>query len=485
MSRFPGVVVLLSLAAPAAAEPVYRTELHPVSVKPGTVPRIVNSHILFLNNCKPAGCVVKTGNPDSRVDSTDIGTGTTTLSAFAGNDTEWQAIVTCVKTTLQPFNVTVTDVDPGTADHFEVMIAGMPQQRGQPCDANGCVLGIADYLCQPSPVNCGAEYYPNDLVFAFANVMPADATLWCGTAVQEISHAWTLDHSTLANDPMTYKTYAAPLRLQDGAPCGSDCIYQCGSQVCNAFGVPCQGTGANGTHVCMETGTATQDEVQILTNLFGAANATLPTLMVTPGNGDATMAGANIDVTCTSPDGIAEVDYEFDGVLQGTLTAAPFMFTVPAGTKDGTHTITVLCESNVHASADVTNKVLVGQKCSADSDCPPANICYQQVCIPGPNAAGGLGQPCMNDGDCASGQCVSDGSTSACVVPCDPNHDQCPSNFGCVATGGSGANQTGVCFPGASHGGGCCDSGGGSPATPLLLGGIAALWITRRKRPVS
>ncbi len=484
MSRIPGVAVLLALAAPSAlAEPVYHTALHPMTIEPGSVPRIVNSHTLFLNNCKPAGCVVRTGATDSRSDTSDIGSGT--LSAFAGSDTEWQTIMTCVKTALQPFNITVTDVDPGMVDHFEVMIAGMPQQIGQPCSSSGCVLGIADYLCNQQPMNCGAEFIPNALVFAFANTMPADSTLWCGTAVQEISHAWTLDHSTPSDDPMTYKTYSSPLRLQDGAPCGSDCLYPCGSGYCNAFGVPCSGSGLTGTHTCMETGASTQDEVQILINLFGAASATPPTLSVTPGNGDATQAGAEVDVTCTSGNTITEVDYEFDGLYQGTTSAAPFKFMVPASAKDGTHTITVLCEDSVHASTAVTNTVIVGQKCNSDSDCPTNDVCYEHACIPGPMAAGGLGQPCMNDGQCASGQCVSDSSgTSSCVVPCDPNHDQCPSGFGCVATGGSGASATGVCFPGAGGSGGCCDTGGGSPVT-LLLGATAALWITRRKRVIA
>src|SRR5262245_52248153 len=120
MSRIPGAVALLVLAAPAAAEPIgpYRTEMHPMTVVPGSVPRVVNSHILFLNPCKPAGCAVKVGTTDSRTDTSDIPNQNGTLSAFAGTQAQWDAMKTCVTNALKPFNITVTDVDPGTADHF-------------------------------------------------------------------------------------------------------------------------------------------------------------------------------------------------------------------------------------------------------------------------------------------------------------------------------------------------------------------------------
>jgi hypothetical protein len=476
MSRILGVVVLLASSAVFAAPP--RTMIHPVHIEPGSVPKIVNSHTLYLNNCQPGGCLVHTGNTDARTLTSDIGQGN--LSPYGGSAASWTSVFNCVKMVMAPFNITVTDTKPTDADYFEVLIAGSSGQLGLPPS----VLGVADYPCQ-APQNCGATYIPDALVFDFANDAGGDVNLICGTAAQEIAHAWTLDHAVPQTDPMTYNNYASPLHFQDNAACGSDCLYQCssGTGMCNSFDVPC----SSDRHTCMSSGQAVQNEVQIISALFGPAGAAVPTVKITsPANGSAVQAGGEVDVTCTSPDGVEEVDFNFDGAAVSTLTAAPFKFQVPTSASDGTHTIQVLCATNKQASAVATEMVVVGAKCTDASSCPMNDLCYEMACVAGPNATGGIGMPCTKNGDCVSNLCANDGSMAACVVPCDTSADHCPDGFGCVATGGT-ANTNGVCFPGAPHsggGGGCCQTGG-SPAGPLLLGGIAALWITRRKRVIS
>ena len=482
MSRIAGVAVVLALASPAYADlpgPAI-TLVHPVQLDDRAVPNVVNSHTLFLNNCQPNGCALKVGNTNATTLTSDIPSSNTTLSAFSGTAQNWSDILACVTMVMKPFNITVTDKQPTSGDYFEVIIAGDPRQMGLPCDASGCVLGIADYPCQ-QPIDCGRKYIPDALVFDFANVAgPAMTTLVCGTAAQEIAHAWTLDHATPATDPMTYNNYVAPLKFQDAAPCGSDCLYSCpgGTGTCNAFGVPC----TSGRHTCMSSGQSTQDEIKIISALMGPAGAVAPTLTVSkPVNGGGIQAGGEIDVTCTSSDGIEEVDYSFDGVPAGQLTTAPFTFNVTSSAKDGSHTITIMCTSNLQASSTQTLDVLVGAKCSSDSDCNPNYICYDGACVAGPMAMGGLGATCSQNSDCQSGSCASDGSKSACVVPCDTSSAHCPSGFGCVGVGSSGT--AGVCFPGADSGG-CCDAGS-TPTGPLLLGGLVALVMMRRRKVAS
>ncbi|MGE5187240.1 MAG: Ig-like domain-containing protein [Acidobacteriota bacterium] len=480
MSRIAGVAVLAVLASPALAEPIGpRINLvQPWQGDPSAVPNIIDSHTLYLNNCKPSGCKITVGNTDARTLTSDIPNTNSTLSAFSGSDSQWGAIRDCVKQVMAPLNVTVTDQKPASGDYFEVVIAGDPTQMGLPCGSGGCVLGIADYLCQ-NPQDCGRKYIPDALVFDFANTAgTANTTLVCGTAAQEIAHAWTLDHSTPATDPMTYNNYATPLKFQDGAPCGSDCLYMCpsGTGTCNAFGVTC----TNNRHTCMSTGQATQDEVTILTNLLGPAGAVAPTLSITkPTDGSGVQAGGEIDVNCTSSDGVSEVDFVFDGIPNANLTAAPYTFTVPANAKDGAHTIRILCASNKSATSDLTETVLVGAKCGSDSDCNPNYICYDGACVAGPMAMGGLGAACASNTDCQSGTCVGYNNTMTCVVPCDTSNAHCPGGFGCV---GTGTGTSGECIAGADTGGGCCDSGRTPPGGALMLGAIAALWITRRRR---
>ena len=472
MRRLLVLAFLVSFAVPARAEaPKRQFLLHPTVLH--QAPAAIISHVLFLNRCKN-GCTVRTGNIDSRTDHSDIGQGT--ITAFSGTDAQWNDIVTCVKGIMAPFNIQVTDQDPGSADHFEVMVAGAAGELGLPTG----VLGIADYLCQ-SPGQCGSGYIPDALVFDFANdwLQQFNGTTVdiCGTAAQEIAHAWTLDHATPTSDPMTYNPYASPLHYQDGAVCGSDCQNGYSPE---PFHLPCTN---NTTHTCMSTGQATQDEVKMITALFGPANAKAPTVTITsPTNGGSVQSGQpfQINVTCDTSDGVDEIDLSIDGTPKATLTSSPAMFTGPSDLADGSHKITVACQTKLKASATADASFLVGKTCNQDSDCAMGFICYQMACVAGPDAQGGIGSPCKSNTDCESGACASDGTMSTCVIPCDPSNDQCPNGFGCLAAGNGG-----VCWIGAAKGGGgggCCDAGSG-PTGPIVLGlGLAGLLLTRKRQ---
>jgi len=470
-----GLVLASSPARAQEAPPISDMVLQPPRASDAPAPpQVVNSHILFLNNCRPSGCTVTQGTTDSRTDHSDIGHGH--INALSAG-VDWNGIKACITTVMAPFNITVTDVDPGSqVDHFEVMIAGQSSNIGLPSS----VGGIADYNCGALG-QCGGTYISNALVFAFE--LNGNTTLLCGTAAQEIAHAWNLDHSTLSNDPMTYKNYTTPLAYRDNAPCGSDCLYTCpsGTGVCNSFGVTCSGSGQSGTHACMETGTATQNEIQIITALFGPAGAKPPVVAITaPAMGAAIQTGTTfpITATCTTTDGVQEIDLGIDGVQKTSVTTSPATFMGPPTLAEGSHHISVSCATKLQASATTSVDIVVGLLCSTDADCANNGICYQKTCIAGPDAPGGLGMTCTNNSDCKSGACANDGTSSQCVVPCDLNNDQCPAGFGCLDAG-----ATGVCWLGADKsGGGCCDTRGDSRGSIVLGLGFAALLITR-KRP--
>src|SRR5262249_44320874 len=160
----------------------------------------------------------------------------------------------------------------------------------------------------------------------------------------ELAHTWSLDHVVDASDPMTYASFTGMRQYKDGVMCGSDCDSTCpdGTTFCNTFGIKCSGSHTTGTHMCMSTGTATQNDVQTILNLFGPSTKQAPTLAITkPAKFSGQPSGFSIEATCTSSDPVVEVDLEIDGVRKGMLTAPPFTFTAPA-LADGPHHVSVI-----------------------------------------------------------------------------------------------------------------------------------------------
>ena len=481
MRCLAGVAVALALGLAASAahaeQPRPRTDRVPVQHIQPTVGAVVNSKTIFINRCK-SGCRVFAGFTDSRTNKSSIGQGT--LSEYKHGDSSWNSFKTCMTSMFSRFNVTVTDVDPGAnVDHFEVMVAGTPGQIG----LSSGIGGIAEYSCT-GPGIC-SKYLPNALVFAFANVYPNSPLEICATAAQELAHTWSLDHAADPSDPMTYFNFSGMRSFKDNVLCGSDCFGSQSplGQTCtngSAVGFQCPSSQPTCLHTCMSTGTARQNDVQILTALFGPAGAIAPTLKITnPTNGSTQdKAGFPIMAECTSTDGaVQEVNLSIDGAPKASLTAPPFNFMAPA-LPEGPHKISVLCASTKQAITTITHDVLVGTACVNGACSTPGYVCFDGACIAGPEAPGGLGAPCSGNADCLAGACASDGMTMACVIPCDLESKNCPDGFGCIEAGTSG-----VCWLGADDGGGCCDTSGDSaPGSLLLAMGLGAILIVRRRR---
>ena len=486
MKRHLATLVLVALTAPALAEPAPE---HPaISIMPdATRPRlrdvlvpmkhpqasqptaVVNTHTLFLNNCMPSGCPVKTGSPNALTDTSDIPSRASTMTAYSYGQTSWNSVMSCMKNVMSRFNITVTDQRP-TGNYFEVMVAGSPGDLGLSND----IGGIADFNCS-SPGECNGSYVSNDLVFAFANIWQGSVNDICATAAQEIAHAWNLDHVVDASDPMTYNNYTGIRQYHDNETCGSDCVSGR-----SPFGLTCSGSNdTTATHACMGTGTATQNEVQVITALFGASNATPPTVAITsPTDGSGVATGFSVDVTCTDSAGVSEVDLAVDGTMTASLTAAPYKFTTSSSMSNGTHQLAATCSGTDGGQATASATVTVGLTCTSPQDCPDStDTCADGTCIPGSSAPGGLGTTCTSNTDCQSGSCGTDGTSKYCVVPCDPAMNECPSGFGCEAAGTSG-----VCWPGADSGGtGGCNTG--DNGGPVVIGlGLAVLVFVRRRR---
>ena len=440
---------------------------------PGAIPAsppVANTHILFINKCT-GGCTVGNGNTDNRTDKSDIGHGT--LSAFSGGTAAWNEIMSCMQSTFSRFNVTVTDVDPGTTAHLEVMVAGLGSQLGMPQG----VLGVADNVCQNGVGQC-TPFMANALVFDFANdsyyqsTGPDDI---CATAAQEIAHTWALDHVVDKTDPLTYNLYTGIRQYKDSQVCGSDCQ---GGQ--SPFGLNCTGSNdMTSTHTCMAGG-ATQNEVQIITGLFGtsAPDTTPPVVSITaPSNNASVMPSFTITANVTDNQFVMSAEAKLDGASLGMAYSSPFTWKASATLPMGSHHLEVIGTDGKGNTASATEDVQFGTTCMHDSDCPDmTQVCDHNVCVAGPTSTGGLGSPCTSNTDCASGSCGNDGTSQYCVSNCDLTASTCPSGFQCLDTGG----PAGVCWPGESGGGGCSTSGNGG--APLMLFGFGALFLVRRRR---
>jgi len=471
------VIAVVAGAAPAAAEPPAGAG-SPVALRPRTAmvwePIVsvsalaqVNSHKIYLNRCAGAGCTVAQGATNSTTAPVHSSLGHGVLSPFSRGDKTWNTVVSCMKDVYAPFNVEITETDPGAEPHFEIMIGGMPQQIGLGANLGG----VSPFSCMP--------YIPNSVVFVF-DVWGDDPEEICATAAQEIAHSFALDHAIEPSDPMTYFPYKGRRRYMNAQlQCGSDCD----SNHRSPLGVSCTGADFQ-SHPCACGGAQTQNDVQVISTLFGDGSATPPAVtIVTPHIGDTVRPGFSVTAAISDDVAVASAELRIDGALIQHIAGGPYAFTGPAALADGTHTLEVTGYDNLGTPGRARVQVIVGAGCSTGGDCSDqdASTCLAGRCIAGPGAPGGLGEVCVSATDCKSWQCANDDGAKYCVEACKPG--QCPSNFGCRDDGQGG----GVCWPGYSEGfSGCAASGSGSDGNPLGpialgLGFAAALWRRRRR----
>ncbi|MEO8701698.1 MAG: Ig-like domain-containing protein [Kofleriaceae bacterium] len=423
------------------------------------VPQI-DSKKIFLHRCGAANpcTVARAGSTNSTLvpdRSNIIGVTQGTLSAFSRGDTVWNNVVQCMRQTFGPFDVEITDVDPGSAAHYEIMIGGTAPELGMPASFGGV-----------SPGTCGS--IPSSLVFVF-DVWQSNVNAICSTAAQEIAHSWALDHETEPSDPMTYFSYTGQRFFKNAAvTCGSDCVN----------GVAPGGLACTGqTHQC-QCGGNTQNSFAHITDLFGAGALSPPEVTIlNPKNNATVQQGFPIGIEATDGEGISKVELKIDGVVKGELAVGPFAFNAPTDLASGNHTITVTASDIYGTPGETTITVAIGKPCGDSDDCDKdSDVCVGGRCVAGPSVAGGLGTECTESAQCVSGTCASTSNGSVCTEHCQAGEDQCPGDFGCVDLGtGDGA---GVCIAGA--GGGGCSTGGG-PVGFVFFGSVAFLLI-RRKR---
>jgi MYXO-CTERM domain-containing protein len=477
MSCRLGAVVLAFVAlthgTAAAERPLPQRLVIPMDVEPGelTPQGAVPYNTVFLNRC-PNGCPIRVGAPSSITDSWYIGSART-LTSFPYGDEAWNQVVACMRDVFSPFQINLTEQNPGSANHFEIMIAGRSTD-----------LGMSSSIGGVAPGSC-AQYVNNALVFAFAKSYgnntdnTCDARCvneLCATAAQEIGHVWRgMDHVRVAADPMTYFGYTKRRYFQNtDAQCGSDCVNGIAPN-----GSTCDGAN-NQSHACNCTGLQTQNSYNVIKDLFGLGPGSPPTVKIT-----APKLGQNVDpgfaVYSEAMDDsgeISKVELKINGQVVSSLTAPPFVFNAPDNLANGTVRVEIVAYDPHQTPGTAQVDVVIGPPCKGEDDCKEEDVCVGGRCVPGSGVNGGLGTTCTAGTDCLSNQCASDGTNSYCVEQCMIG--DCPDGYGCLDTG----NGTSVCWPGYDDGsGGCgCQSSRGGPLSMVLALGVMVVLCRRRRR---
>lgn len=274
---------------------------------------LAQSKVIYLNK---NGVTLQPGTNDSRTNRSTLATQATTLPAWNVSATTWTATVNCMKELFAPFNVVVTETDPGTTTpHMEAVFGGSPTQLGMPNN----VAGV-------SPFTTDCSVIENSIVFTFTNVIPADARLACEIMAQEVAHSYGLDHELLASDPMTYLDYTGNRTFKNQtASCGEDIARPC---------------GINGS-----TCRANQNSVTLLTERLGpkAGDLIAPTgSIISPSVGATVPPGFDIYVNAADNVAVTNAKLFVDNVQSDMQSGAgPFTFTTSTSLSEGRHTFKV------------------------------------------------------------------------------------------------------------------------------------------------
>ena len=459
----PGLAILASLLVPtlAIAEPE-----RAVVVGPPHPP--VDGHIsniIFLNRCT-GGCTITktTGISDARQNQSTIPMGNNgqmfTLDAFAHSEQDWQTLLTCVRAVYAPYNVMVTDVDPGTAVHHEAIVAGVAADIGW----DPLTLGVGQ-------VSADCSAYDNGISFAFANAH-TDMEDLCWTVAQETGHTYGLDHVfnntsdglSACTDPMTYS-------LMD---CGRKFFrfrdYQCGESAARA----CRCGGSQNAHTK-------------LLSVFGPgmpiANPTVD--IITPADMSPVTPGFSVFATANAERGSSKVEVYLNGFKWLEVPSkkpndtGPYTLMTPTSVPDGIIDVEVRATNDLqtgYGSGTIT--VTKGAPCATADSCAPGQKCESGRCFWDP-PSGQLGEACEYPQFCLSNVCEGGVCSQSCFVGVAGD---CPEDMECVSASGGG---DGFCQPNEDKGG-CCSVGTttspGALFAQLGLAGLALGGVLRRRR---
>lgn len=147
--------------------------------------------LLYINRCV-GGCDLTPG-PDNAIDRvSSIINQATTIPAFPHGDEAFNATVSCVRTVLARYDVTIVTTDPGAVARREVILGGNSAAVGLPPNT----WGVAPWA-NGTPID-------NVIAFAFAADIGSSVDNLCWFAAQQFGTLYGLDHEYYCPDINSY-----------------------------------------------------------------------------------------------------------------------------------------------------------------------------------------------------------------------------------------------------------------------------------------
>ena len=187
-------VVVALLARPARSEP----------------------QVLYLNRCADAPVIWPAWEDDAGENLSSVLEVVAEPPPYPYGYGSWREVVATTRRLFAPFDVEVTDEDPGDWPHDEVFVCGAPWHAG----LEPGFWGLAPFQCEPE-IGAVSFVFPEEIGNAPEEIG--------ATVAQEAAHAWGLDHSLSCKDPMSYAPACGERSFQDRElACGEYFARPCG-----------------------------------------------------------------------------------------------------------------------------------------------------------------------------------------------------------------------------------------------------------------
>lgn len=180
--------------------------------------------VVYLNR---EGASLTAGPDDSDLNVSSVvassGMESFDVPAYHGSNAAWNSIVSCVQDQFEAYDVEVVDRRPVSGSYVMAMVGG----RSGELQATTNALGNSGRpMSGLAPMN--GHVIEDAVVFVFARQITSGARVVCETVAHEVAHAYGLDHTMNARDPMSYLPRRARRSFQDQeAQCGERAARVC------------------------------------------------------------------------------------------------------------------------------------------------------------------------------------------------------------------------------------------------------------------